>query len=138
MDDDKKVDQQRRKFLIRATTTLSALGVVAAGVPFFTSLFPSAKARAKGGPVRVKIGKMKPGDQLTVIWRERPVWIVRRTEAELNELKQLTSLLRDPDSSVPQQPSYAKNLYRSIKPEYLVLVGICTHLGLYTDVSSQT
>lgn len=126
---DDKIDEKRRKFLLRATSTLGVIGAAAAAFPFVSSLFPSAKAKAKGGPVRVKIGAMKPGDQLTVIWRGRPVWIVRRTKKELTELPQLNTLLRDPNSSEPQQPPYAKNVYRSRNPEFLVLVGICTHLG---------
>jgi len=129
MNDNDAIDEKRRRFLLRATTAIGLVGAAAAAVPFATSLFPSAKAQAEGGPVRVKIGAMKPGDQLTVIWRSLPVWIVRRTKDELTELPELNSLLRDPDSSVQQQPAYAKNVYRSIKPEFLVLVGICTHLG---------
>lgn len=123
------VDKKRRKFLIRATSTLGVVGAAFAAVPFVSSLMPTAKAKAKGGPVRVKIGAMKPGDQLTVIWRGRPVWIVRRTPEEIKALPNLDSLLRDPNSKVPQQPAYAKNVYRSRKPEFLVLVGVCTHLG---------
>lgn len=128
-DDDHNVDKKRRKFLLRATTALSVVGAAMAAVPFVSSLMPTAKAKAKGGPVRVKIGQMKPGDQLTVVWRGRPVWIVRRTEAELKALPSLDSRLRDPHSTVPQQPIYAKNVFRSRKPEFLVLVGVCTHLG---------
>jgi len=126
---DENVDKKRRKFLIGATSALSVIGAAFAAVPFVSSLFPSAKAKAEGGPVRVKVSEMKPGDQLTVIWRSRPVWIVRRTEAEIDQLPKLDSLLRDPDSKIPQQPPYAKNVFRSRKPEFLVLVGICTHLG---------
>lgn len=126
---DDTVDEKRRKFLLRATTAMGALGAAAVATPFVASLFPTEKAIAKGGPVPVKIGGMKPGDQLTVIWRARPVWIVRRTEAALAELRRLTNFLRDPNSKTPQQPRYAENVYRSIKPEYLVLVGVCTHLG---------
>ena len=126
---DDKIDEKRRKFLLRATTTVGIIGAAAASIPFVTSLFPTAKAEAEGGPVKVKIGGMKPGNQLTVIWRGRPVWIIVRTKQELDELPKLNNLLRDPNSDVPQQPTYARNTYRSIKPEILVLVGICTHLG---------
>lgn len=127
--DNDKIDEKRRKFLLRTTSVLTAVGAAAAAVPFVSSLFPSARAKAKGAPVRVKIGAMKLGDQLTVMWRGRPVWIVRRTESELKELPENNVLLRDPNSNEPQQPPYAKNIYRSRKPEFLVLVGICTHLG---------
>jgi len=126
---DDKIDEKRRKFLLRATTTVGVVGAAAATVPFISSLLPTAKAEAKGGPVKVKIGEMKPGDQLTVIWRSRPVWIVARSQEALKTLSTLTKLLRDPNSDVPQQPTYARNEYRSIKPEILVLVGVCTHLG---------
>jgi len=126
---DDKIDEKRRKFLLRATTTVGLVGAAAATVPFIYSLLPTAKAEAEGGPVKVKIGEMKPGDQLTVIWRGRPVWIIARTQQALAILPTLTKLLRDPNSDVPQQPTYARNEFRSIKPEILVLVGVCTHLG---------
>jgi len=126
---DETIDKKRRKFLLGATATLGAVGAAAATVPFISSLLPTAKAEAEGGPVKVKISEMKPGDQLTVIWRGRPVWIVARSKEALEVLPKLTHLLRDPNSDVPQQPTYARNEYRSIKPEILVLVGVCTHLG---------
>lgn len=123
-----KVDEKRRKFLIASTTIMGAMGIAATAIPFIRSMAPSAAAEASGGPVKVDISDMKPGDQRTVEWRGRPVWIVRRTEEALKSLKEVQQL-RDPQSTVPQQPSYARNEYRSIKPEFLVLVGICTHLG---------
>lgn len=123
------VDEQKRKFLLRATGFMGLLGAALAGMPFLSSMFPSARARAAGGPVRVKIGEMKVGDQLTVVWRGRPIWIVRRDPAMIDDLSQLTELLRDPNSKIDQQPGYAQNAYRSRRPEFLVLVGICTHLG---------
>lgn len=123
------VDKKRREFLTQATAAMGIVGAAAAAIPFAASMLPSAKAEAEGGPVRVKIGEMKPGDQLTVIWRGRPIWIIRRTQQAVDGLSGLTSLLRDPSSAIPQQPPYAKNIYRSIKPEFLVLVGVCTHLG---------
>jgi ubiquinol-cytochrome c reductase iron-sulfur subunit len=91
---------------------------------------PSARARAAGAPVEVDVGKIAPGEMIRVEWRGQPVWIVHRTDEMLSSLSALSSKLRDPDSAVEtQQPAYAKNEVRSIKPEYLVLVGICTHLG---------
>ena len=126
---DDKVDVSRRKFLAGATSTLGVVGVAAAAVPFVSSMWPSAAAEAAGAPVKVDLSAMKPGDQVTVEWRGRPVWIIKRTQEALAGLAKLAPELRDPDSTVAQQPKYARNLYRSIKPEYLVLVGICTHLG---------
>lgn len=124
-----KVDENRRKFLAGATCAVGAAGVVAGSVPFIASMLPSRSAIAAGGPVRVKVDKMKVGDQMTVIWRGRPIWIIRRDEKMLSTLPALESELRDPKSNVHQQPDYARNEYRSRKKEYLVLVGICTHLG---------
>lgn len=124
-----EIDEKRRKFLVGATTAVGAIGVAAATIPFVSSMLPSAKAKDVGGPVKVDVGKMKPGDQLTVVWRGIPVWIVARSKEELATLPKVESFLRDPNSIVPQQPDYAKNEFRSRKPEYLVLVAVCTHLG---------
>jgi len=90
---------------------------------------PSARAKAAGAPVEVDISHLEPGQLMTVKWRGKPVWVLNRTPAMLAELKKDTDQLVDPDSKVDQQPSYAGGIYRSIKPEYLVLIGICTHLG---------
>jgi ubiquinol-cytochrome c reductase iron-sulfur subunit len=90
---------------------------------------PSARAEAAGAPVEVDISKMQPGEQLTVQWRGKPVWVVRRTKENVEDLPSNDPKLVDPKSEVPQQPAYCQNEDRSIKPEYLVLVGICTHLG---------
>lgn len=123
------VDEKKRKFLLRATGLMGSIGAAAALTPFISSMKPSAKAIAEGGPVSVKVGKMKPGDQLTVIWRGKPIWIVRRDKTMLETLKSDENNLRDPKSTSHQQPQYAQNSYRSRRPEYLVLVGVCTHLG---------
>ena len=123
------IDKNRRKFLAGATCAVGAAGVVAGSIPFIASMLPSESAIAAGGPVRVKIDKMKPGDQLTVIWRGRPIWIIRRDEKMLATLPVLEPELRDPKSIIDQQPEYARNEYRSRKKDLLVLVGICTHLG---------
>ena len=127
--DDKDVDLKRRKFLLRATTAVGVVGAAAAGVPFAASLMPSAAAEAAGKPVKVNIGKMKPGEQLTVMWRGKPVWIVRRNKTMLESLTHLDDELRDPLSKIEQQPPYAQNVYRSRNPNFIVLVGVCTHLG---------
>ncbi len=124
-----KTNPGRRRFLTAATTVVGAVGVGFALVPFISSMQPSAKARAAGAPVRADISKLEPGQMVRVKWRGKPVWLVRRTEQMLEVLPSLDSQLRDPDSLEPQQPSYAQNSYRSIKPGLLVTVGICTHLG---------
>jgi len=99
-------------------------------MPFIESMLPSARARALGAPVEVDISKIEPGQQLTVKWRSQPVWVVHRTAAMLARLKDNAPLLVDPDSRVEtQQPPYARNLYRSIRPDIFVVIGICTHLG---------
>jgi ubiquinol-cytochrome c reductase iron-sulfur subunit len=124
------VDQGRRWFLTAATTVVGGVGAGFAAVPFVASWLPNERAKAVGAPVDVDFGKLEPGQRVTVTWRGKPVWIVRRGQDTLDALPTLDPKLRDPQSAVDsQQPSYAKNEYRSIKPEYLILVGICTHLG---------
>ena len=124
------VDRDKRRFLTRLTTGVGAVGVVFAATPFVLSMKPSARAKAAGAPVEVDISKLEPGQMLTVEWRGKPVWIVRRTKDMLSTLPALDKQLADPGSkNVEQQPNYATNENRSIKPELLVVVGICTHLG---------
>ena len=123
------VSQGRRRFLIGATSVVGGVGVVGAAVPFVASWNPSAKAEAAGAPVTVNISKIEPGQQITVEWRGQPVWIIRRTETMLENLEKLNEEVKDPQSQAPQQPPYIDGIYRALKPEYAVLVGICTHLG---------
>jgi ubiquinol-cytochrome c reductase iron-sulfur subunit len=123
------VSHGRRRFLVGATAAVGGVGVVGAAVPFVASWNPSAKAEAAGAPVTVNIEKVEPGQQITVAWRGKPVWIIRRTEEMLSNIKQLNDKVRDPQSLEPQQPEYASDVYRSVKPEFAVLVGLCTHLG---------
>ncbi|MBD3610057.1 MAG: ubiquinol-cytochrome c reductase iron-sulfur subunit [Gammaproteobacteria bacterium] len=124
------VDSKKRRFLLTAATSVvGGAGTVAALVPFVKSMNPSARAEAAGAPVEVDVSKMKPGEQVTVEWRGKPVWIIRRTEQNISDLPGMNDRLADPNSQVDQQPEYAQNISRSIKPEYVVLVGICTHLG---------
>lgn len=128
---DTRPDIERRKLLIAATGVAGGAGVAAASIPFVISMTPSERARAGGAPVDV-FARLRPGEQLTVEWRGKPVWILRRTEAMLDALEKPGHLARlaDPDSKVrSQQPVYARNAFRSLKPEYLVLVSVCTHLG---------
>lgn len=130
MTDNVVEDNSRRRFLVAATSVVGAVGAGFVAVPFLTSFSPSAKAQAAGAPVEVDISKIEEGQRLTVEWRGKPIWIVKRSEKNLEELSSNDNKLRDPNSDViSQQPDYAKNHERSIKPEYLVLIGICTHLG---------
>ena len=123
------VSQGRRRFLIGATSVVGGVGVVGAAVPFVASWNPSAKAEAAGAPVTVNVSKIEPGQQITVEWRGQPVWIIRRTD-EMNEnIEKLNDRVKDPNSEVPQQPEYIDGILRSLKPEFAVLVGLCTHLG---------
>lgn len=122
-------DPSRRRFLTAATTVVGAVGAAFVAVPFVTSMLPSDKAKAAGAPVEADISKLEPGQMIRVQWRGKPVWVVSRTPAMVEALPGLDDHLRDPDSSESEQPAYASNALRSIKPEYLVLVGICTHLG---------
>jgi len=125
-----EVDKSKRRFLIGATTVVGAVGTVALLVPFVSSMAPSERAKAAGAPVEADIGKLEFGQQMSIEYRGKPVWVVRRTEEMLNILKETEEGLKDPRSDVlSQQPQYAKNVHRSIKPEYLIVVGICTHLG---------
>lgn len=123
------VDKGRRRFLTAATSVVGAVGVGYAVTPFVISMQPSAKAQAAGAPVEADVSKLEPGQMLTVEWRGKPVWIVHRTEQNLKDLPTLDGILLDPNSELPQQPEYATNPNRSIKDQYAVLVGICTHLG---------
>ena len=124
-----EVDQKRRQFLLNSAGILGGISVFFTAIPFIASWFPSAKTKASGASVQVDLSQLAPGQQMSVAWRGKPVSIIRRTPAMLNELSQHENELRDPDSLVPQQPDYAKNRYRAINPEYLILIGICTHLG---------
>ena len=98
-------------------------------MPLVSYLSPNKSTQEAGKPIKVDIGAMKPGEQKTVLWRSKPVWIIRRTEAMLASLNKTTTLLKDPDSHIGQQPNYAQNQARSVRPDILVLLGICTHLG---------
>lgn len=127
------INKGRRNFLIGATSVVGAAGVVGVAVPFVASWNPSAKALAAGAPIKVDIGKLPEGDMLGPIpaWRSQPIFIVNRTKEMLDDMNKKNELERllDPDSEQPQQPSYAQNDTRSIKPALLVMIGICTHLG---------
>jgi ubiquinol-cytochrome c reductase iron-sulfur subunit len=122
-------DLERRRFLVAVTTAAGSVAVAAASIPFLASLSPSEKAKAGGAPVELDPAKMEPGMRVTVEWRGKPIWIVHRTKEMLALLGQHDAELRDPDSRANQQPEYCRNPTRSIRPEYFVSIGICTHLG---------
>ena len=125
-----KVDQEKRNFLIAATACTGAIGVAAMAVPFVGSMLPSERAKAAGAPVQVDISKIEPGSFMTAEWRGKPVWIIKRTDAQTVELSKHNNQLSDPMSEVTsQQPTYCNNSHRSIKQNISVIVGICTHLG---------
>jgi ubiquinol-cytochrome c reductase iron-sulfur subunit len=125
------VNQTRRRVLIGATCAVGAVGVVGAAIPFVGSWNPSARAKAAGAPVKYNISKIEPGSMVTVEWRGKPVFIVRRTQAALDSLKKVEEqgVLLDAGSNEPQQPDYAKNAERAINKEFAILLGVCTHLG---------
>lgn len=126
---EQETDKDRRCVLVAASTVAGGVAAVAAGVPFVASMLPSERAKAAGAPVEVDISKLGPGERMTVEWQGKPVWIVRRTPEMLEAVKKGDDRVADPASKKKMQPKYATNELRSIKPEYLVLVGICTHLG---------
>ncbi len=130
----------RRRFLTSVATVVGGVGAIATTWPFISTMTPSAKAKAIGAPIEVDIGDMKPGELRIEKWQGKPVWILRRNQQTLEDLVTLDDAVRDPDSLENQQPDYAKNEYRSRKAEYLVVVGICTHLGCsptYTPADEQ-
>ncbi|MDQ2696363.1 MAG: ubiquinol-cytochrome c reductase iron-sulfur subunit [Pseudomonadota bacterium] len=124
-----QINLGRRRVLTAATSVIGGVGVAFAAVPFVAAWWPSERAQAAGAPVEVDISKLEPGARITVEWRGKPVWVIKRTERMLEGLPANDASLRDPKSANEQQPAYAQNEHRSIKPEILVLVGICTHLG---------
>lgn len=124
-----RVDKSKRRFLIAATTAVGGAGVVAVAVPFVKSMLPSDRAKAAGAPVEVDISKIKPGEMITPEWRGKPVWIIRLTKEMSESLTKQDDKLSDPMLEVAQQPDYCKNSTRSIKPDLVVMIGLCTHLG---------
>jgi ubiquinol-cytochrome c reductase iron-sulfur subunit len=123
------IDLKRRRFLTATTSVIGAVGVGFAAVPFIASWQPSERAKAAGAPEEADISQLEPGGLLRVNWRGQVCWVVHRTEQNLADLPKLNDRLADPDSVVPQQPDYCANPTRSIKPQFGVMIGICTHLG---------
>ena len=130
MSTDNVVDTGRRRFLVASTSVVGAIGAGFVAVPFIESWLPSERAKNAGAPVEINISKLEEGRLLIVEWQSKPVWILKRSKKTLADLPKNEDRLREPHSEVAsQQPPYCQNEYRSIKPEILVLVGICTHLG---------
>lgn len=127
--DNRETDMRRRKFLTVATAGAGGVGLIAVSIPFVESMSPSEAAKAAGSAVEVDLGPVGPGMLLTVEWRGKPVWIVHRTGQMLDLLGKHDNQLLDPQSREAQQPEYAQNAPRSIKPQYLIVTGVCTHLG---------
>jgi len=134
------VNKGRRNLLIGATSAVGAVGVIGAAVPFVRSWAPSAKAQSAGAPVEQEYSKLEVGQQITVEWRGKPVWIIRRDKKMLGSISKSEGIVADPNSEADQQPAYCKNEFRSIEPEIFVAVGLCTHLGcsptLYAEAGS--
>ena len=128
MNDREKVDKTRRTLVV-ATSVAGGAAAVGAAVPFVASMMPSERARAAGAPVEVEIATMQPGELRIFEWRGKPVWIIRRTKEMLDSLKAVVPNLTDPESKASDQPDYAKNEFRALKPEFMVMEGVCTHLG---------
>jgi ubiquinol-cytochrome c reductase iron-sulfur subunit len=123
------IDEKRRRLLLIGTAAASGVAGIAVAVPFLASWLPSARALAAGAPVEIDISKLEPGQQITVEWRGKPVWVLRRTEEMLSRLAKNAPLLVDPESKDATQPPYVKGAERAIKPAFLVVEGVCTHLG---------
>lgn len=122
-------DADRRRLLTISTVAVGGVGAAMGSLPFLASFLPSAKTKAIGAPVEVDIANLKPGQLITVEWRGKPVWILSRTDEMVSNLAEVEKNLSDPGSGSSIQPEYASNEYRSLKPEHLIVVGICTHLG---------
>ena len=119
----------RRKFLTNMTQVMGGVGGLFALIPFLSSMSPSERAKSAGAPIEIDVSSLQPGSYKVVEWRGKPVWVVRRTKKMIDETLEVDDVLRDPKSMEEYQPTYTQNKYRSINPEYLVLLGVCTHLG---------
>lgn len=128
MSDAKKPDAKRRNLIV-ATAVVGGAAGAGAAVPFVASWFPSERAKAAGAPVEIDISKLAPGELGIFEWRGQPVWVFKRSKEMLESIRESDSKVADPKSEVPHQPAYAKNEFRSIKEDVMVVVGVCTHLG---------
>jgi ubiquinol-cytochrome c reductase iron-sulfur subunit len=130
---DESINKGRRRFLTASTAVIGGAGLVITAIPFVETWLPSARAESAGAPITVDISKIEPGQRVRYGWRSQPIDVVNRTRKQLEWLAKQDPRLRDPDSEEPQQPKYCQNATRSIKPEWLVFVDICTHLGCVPD-----
>jgi ubiquinol-cytochrome c reductase iron-sulfur subunit len=128
MNEREKVDKTRST-LVAATSVVGGAAAAGAAIPFVASMLPSARARAAGAPVEADIATLQPGELRVFEWRGKPVWVIRRTKEMIDSLKAVVPNLTDPESKSSEQPDYAKNEFRSAKPEFMVMEGVCTHLG---------
>ena len=128
MNEQEKPDKTRRNLIV-ATSAVGGVAALGTVVPFVASMWPSERAKAAGAPVEVDLTKIAPGSMEVVEWRGKPVWVIRRTQEMLASLKTAEARLSDPQSKASAQPKYAENEYRSAKPEFMVMEGVCTHLG---------
>ena len=126
---DSNKPSNRRKFLTNLTQVMGGVGGIFAVIPFLSTMSPSEKAKSAGAPIEIDISNLRPGAYKVVEWRGKPVWVVRRTPEMIENTLEENDILSDPKSLEDHQPSYTENKYRSIDPEYLVLLGVCTHLG---------
>lgn len=126
----------RRRFLTIASGVAGGIGMAGAATPFVISMLPSERAKAAGAPAQTDIRDLAPGEMRVLEWRGSPVWVLRRTDAMLDAIRVCDPIVSDPNSDVPQQPDYARNEFRSIKPGVAVLVGVCTHLGCSPEFKS--
>ncbi|MGI9335266.1 MAG: ubiquinol-cytochrome c reductase iron-sulfur subunit [Gammaproteobacteria bacterium] len=122
-------DTSRRRFLTGSVSVVGGVATLGMAFPFLSAWQPSERARSIGAPIEMDIDKMEPGARIIAKWRGKPVWVVRRSQESLDALSELDEAVRDPNSEKPQQPEYARNEHRAINKDYLVLVGLCTHLG---------
>lgn len=123
------MEEDRRRFLSILITLMAGFGITASAIPFLNAWQPNPAKLTKAAPLKVDLRALAAGESMVVAWQNKPIWIIHRTQAMLDSLSQIHSLLRDPNSLVKQQPIYAKNEYRSLNPEYLIVIGLCTHLG---------
>ncbi len=128
-DKDIKTNSNRRKFLSIATSVTSVVGILFATIPFISSFQPNKKAKALGAAIKIDVSKLEAGSILKVIWRGQPVWVLRRSEGMLKTLQKKNLNLTDPESEMSVQPNFAQNKFRSLKPEFFIVEGVCTHLG---------
>jgi ubiquinol-cytochrome c reductase iron-sulfur subunit len=135
MSEQTKVDKARRNLVV-ATSVAGGVAGVGAAVPFVASMWPSERARAAGAPVDVDISRIAPGEMAVIEWRGKPVWVIHRTKEMIESLKGATARLTDPESRASKQPTYAKNETRAQNPEWMVMEGVCTHLGCSPQLKS--